>query len=368
MAVSAPSNPAANALDASFLESMFQGAGLAIVACDAGGTIVAWNQAAERLFGADGFRAGGLHVSSLFPEAERATADAHLSRGMTHAEPTEFRARLGGSDDEPLVYACYVTPVLDADASLRGIAVWFRDISARVRLQRDLKKRERLASLGGMSGAVAHHYNNLIQGISAGLEYARRQRTVAAMLRALEQVQGPLGRAAEITQQLLIFAQADHRWNDTADLTETFLYFCDENEKRLLQKNIRLVVDWQKIPVTPIHRDHLMIVLSNLTKNATEAMPEGGTLSMTLARRDDRSVVLTVCDTGRGISAETMEHVFEPFCLFKHEPAGAKGRNPGLGLAVAHGLVGEMRGTITAANVPGRGARFDIVLPLRGSE
>jgi signal transduction histidine kinase len=244
------------------------------------------------------------------------------------------------------------------------VAVWFRDISARVRLQRALRKQERLASLGGMSGAVAHHYNNLIQGISCNIDYAKRQRTLASMLRALEQAGEPLSRAAEITQQLLIFAQADHRWNDTADLTETFLQFGDEQEKRLAQKNIRLNLDWQKIPITPIYRDHLLIILANLTKNAIEAMPEGGTLSMTLARRDEHSVLLTVTDTGRGIGPETMERIFEPFCTSKSELTGGQGRNTGLGLAVAHGLVAEMHGTIHADNVPGRGARFDIVLPL----
>jgi PAS domain S-box-containing protein len=334
------------------------------VACDAAGAIVAWNVAAERLFGRDGFRAGGAHVKTLLPEWQRAAVEEHITRCLTQGEPTEFRTRLGGTEDEPLEYACYVTPVLEADGSPRGVAVWFRDISARVRLQRALRKQERLTSLGGMSGAVAHHYNNLIQGISCNIDYAKRQRTLASMLRALEQTGEPLGRAAEITQQLLIFAQADHRWNDTADLTETFLQFGDEQEKRLAQKNIRLNLDWQKIPVTAIYRDHLLIILTNLTKNAIEAMPEGGTITMTLARRDEHSVQLTVTDTGRGIGPETMERIFEPFCTSKSELAGGEGRNTGLGLAVAHGLVAEMHGTIHADNVPGRGARFDIVLPL----
>ena len=60
-----------------------------------------------------------------------------------------------------------------------------------------------------------------------------------------------------------------------------------------------------------------------------------------------------------------MEHVFEPFFTTKGELAEGSGRNPGMGLAVVHGLVGEMHGTIAASNVPGHGARFDIVLPIQ---
>ncbi len=368
MSASLTSNASAQKLDSSYLEGMFQGAGLAIVACDTAGLVVAWNPAAERLFGNGEARFLGRRVTTLLAEPQQRVAEEYLNQCLSMNMPTEFRARLGGTDEEPVEYAVYVTPVSDSDGSLRGAAVWFRDISARVRLQRKLKKQERLTSLGSMSGAVAHHYNNLIQGISARFDYARTMRTTAAMRLAIDQAQEPLDRAAELTQQLLIFAQADHRWCDQADLTETFLYFVDENEKKLAQRNIRLLADFQAIPITPIYRDHLMIILGNLTKNAIEAMPGGGVLTITLLRRDDRSVSISVSDTGTGISDQAMERIFEPFCSSKNELCAGGGRNAGLGLAVAHGLVAEMGGTITASNVSGRGARFDLVLPLLTGE
>ena len=88
------------------------------------------------------------------------------------------------------------------------------------------------------------------------------------------------------------------------------------------------------------------------------------TLEEDLARRDLTSVSLSITDTGGGIKPELMERLFEPFFTTKGELGSGTGRNAGMGLAVAHGLVGEMDGTITAANVPGRGARFDIVIPV----
>jgi signal transduction histidine kinase len=75
-------------------------------------------------------------------------------------------------------------------------------------------------------------------------------------------------------------------------------------------------------------------------------------------------VCLSIADSGPGIDPKYMERVFEPFFTTKGALGAGTGRNAGMGLAVAHGLVGEMHGTITASNIPGAGARFDIVLPI----
>jgi signal transduction histidine kinase len=227
-----------------------------------------------------------------------------------------------------------------------------------------LKKRERLTTLGELCGAVAHHYNNLLCGIATSIEYAMNMNTMTAMRRALLRTTDAVGRASQITRQLLAFAQADHRASDQADLTEIVLYYFDQTEKRLARHNIELALDWQRIPACPLPREQVIVVLDNLVNNAIEAMPSGGTLTVTLARRDEKSVCVSIIDGGGGMSTDNFEHLFEPFYTTKGELGSGTGRNAGMGLAVAHGLVNEMSGTITASNVPGRGARFDVVLPL----
>jgi signal transduction histidine kinase len=176
-----------------------------------------------------------------------------------------------------------------------------------------------------------------------------------------------VSRASGITQQLLAFAQADYRSSDLSDLTETFLIFFDDVEPSLAQRGIRLRVDWidSKIPCTAVLRDPLRIALGNIVSNAVEAMPGGGTLSVKLARRDADSALITILDSGGGLNEADMEHLFEPFHTTKGVRGSGEARSAGLGLAVAHGLVAEMNGSITAVNVPGEGARFDIVLPVR---
>lgn len=367
MSPSATESTTPGRLDPGYLESLFQGAGFAIIACRPDGEVVAGNAAAARLFRTHN---GGFHgrVSELFPETDREAVDQLLETVQTTLEILEFQTQLGGTADDPVEYAVWFTPVLEPDGTLRGVSLWFRDITARKRLQRTLDERDRLASLGSLSGAVAHHYNNLLCCIATSVEYAINMNTLTAMRRALQRTADAVSRATNITRQLLTFAQADHRGGDLADLTEVVLHFLDENEERLIQRHVKLLCDWQVIPTIPVRRDQMWVILSNLVDNALDAMPGGGTLGVTLSRRDDTSVMLSIADSGAGVAVEHMEHVFEPFFTTKGELGSGEGRNAGMGLAVVHGLVGEMNGTITGSNVPGSGARFDVVLPIAQSD
>ena len=361
------SHPTLPTLDPGYLESLFQSAGLAILACDSAGRLVAWNAAAARLFAGIPACREGAPVAELFPERDRATIEKHVESCLSTLEPGETRARLGGTETEPIEFALYMTPVLEPDGSLRGAAVWLRDVTARMRLQRALRRRERLTTLGTLAGAVSHHYNNLLFAIAASLEYAINMNTLSAMRRALQRTADAVARGTHINQQLLAFAQADHRTCQESDLSETFQAYFERNKPRLAQRHITLMLDSQPIPKFPIPREQVEIVLNNLVDNAIEVMPNGGTLTATLARRDEHTVLLTIADTGGGISSENLEHLFEPFHTNKGVLAGGPSCSAGMGLAVVHGLVSEMQGTITAANVPGHGARFDIILPLPGS-
>jgi signal transduction histidine kinase len=244
------------------------------------------------------------------------------------------------------------------------VCVWFKDITARLQLRRSMRKRERLTTLGALAGSVAHHYNNLLCSIATSLEFALNMNTIAATRRVLRRTADAVGRATQLTQQLLAFAQADHRMSDLADLTESVLRYFDRNEAELAARGIKLEVDWQRIPFVPVRRDQFTIVIENLARNAIEAMPSGGTLTVTLQRRGEHAVMLTIADSGPGIAPDEMEHLFEPFFTTKGALGAGGTRQAGMGLAVAHGLISEMHGAISVCNAPTGGARFEIVLPL----
>lgn len=236
---SSPSTHAASQANGIF-ERLFEQSAFPIALCDAHGVILRANDAARRLVCGD---IAGRPWTALFPPDARTLAGDRMRECLQRAAPVEFQVRLGGSEADPIVYAVQLVPLLADGENVPHVAAWLRDISPRVRLATALAKTERLGVLGKLSGAVAHHYNNLIQCIAMSLEYGLNMNTVAAMRRALTRTAEPVRRAAEMTRQLLAFARADHRDADESDLTETFLVFFDEQEPRLRARGIRLVLE-----------------------------------------------------------------------------------------------------------------------------
>ena len=355
-------------LDAGFLHGLFESVGLAIVACEPDGRVIACNSAAADLFGRVQSSTPGIYVAELFPERDRPRLEQLLVDTTTTLEPREDQTQLGRDEAGPLDFAVLATPVLEHDGSLRGVSLWMRDITKRRRLQRQLKRNERLTYLGKLAGAVAHHYNNLLCSIATSLEYAMNMNTLTAMRRAAQRTAEAVGQAADITRQLLAFAQADHRASDLADLSEIVAEILHGNEQRFKNQRVELRFDYQPLPQVLVDREQMIIVLNHVLNNALEAMPDGGVLRVSLASLGPEIVCLSIADTGPGISPEHMEHLFEPFFTTKGVLGGGKSGNAGLGLAVVHGLVHDMHGAVTAANVPGGGARLDIVLPVERPE
>jgi len=165
--------------------------------------------------------------------------------------------------------------------------------------------------------------------------------------------------ATGVTRSLLTFA---HR-APTAKAPVELLGILAESTKllgRLLPASIELV---EKLPSEPvwIHADATQIqqVVMNLTVNARDAMPDGGRLTLSLRRNGSDEVVLSIADTGVGISPEDQGRIFEPFFTTKERGAGT-----GLGLSVVHGIVTDHGGRIELESEPGHGSRVTVTLPV----
>ena len=352
-------------LDDAYFRRLFDGAGLAICAIDRSGRVLAWNPHAEQLFRRRGIAPGAeAALEAVLPADDRRTFRDQLAAVLRSQQSTEFRTRMEFADGGHAEYAVWLAPVRDDQGEIEHVSVWFHDITARLQLRRSMRSRERLTTLGTLSGSIAHHYSNLLCSIATSVEYALNMNTLTATRKALGRAMDALQRATELTHQLLAFAQGDHRGADLADLTETVLYYFDQKEAALARQGIRLELTWERLPTLPVHREHMLTLLDHLVRNAVEAMPEGGTLSVALRRRDEQTLSLTIADTGPGIPPEHLEHIFEPFFTTKGTLAAGTTRQSGMGLAVAYGLVSEMHGSISARNLPAGGACFEIVLPL----
>lgn len=229
--------------------------------------------------------------------------------------------------------------------------------------QDQLLRSEKLASVGRLSAGVAHEIGNPLAAILGMLELLRDGDTDPALSKEfLRRIQSETERINKIIRDLLDFSRQGHA--PSAD-GETDVAAVVEDAVRLIapQKDLHGVTIERRLaadapPVRGV-ADQITQVVLNLLLNAADAIHGEGTIQIEVAASADREwVELAVTDTGPGIDARVVDHLFEPFVTTK-----PTGEGTGLGLAVCHTIVERLGGTIRAENPPGGGARFVMRLP-----
>lgn len=349
-----------------FYRELLDQLGVAVIATDAELNITLWNAAAHRLFGAASEQMLGTPLLSVFPLERRVVAERLLRRVLEQGETAEFEFDYRDVAGKGREYAATIAPIVSPVGEKSGASVCVRDITRRLALQADLDQSRKMAALGEMAGAVAHHFNNVLGGIVTSVDYASQSNDPAITRRVFDQVSGALVRTSALVNGLLAFSEGGPHEDHLSDLTELLNGLADETEFMLVNRNIRLVFDLGTLPVTPVPREQFLIVLRNIIQNAVDAMPEGGMLKIG-ARAEPQSIVVSIFDTGKGMDPESQARMFEPFWTTKGPLATVHGRAAGLGLAIAHGIVQRMGGTIRVQSALGKGTTMEIEIP-RGFE
>ncbi len=233
-----------------------------------------------------------------------------------------------------------------------------RQASERNRLQLELRRSERLAALGKLLAGVAHEVRNPLAGIRSTAQLWQRGIGIGA--ESLDGLVHEVDRLEDIVSSLLQFSRADAQDLSPGDLNAVLAEAARLASGPAELKGIRVELDLDgNIPPTMMAAPALLQIFRNLTTNAIQAMPRGGTLR--LWTRDDpsrRTVLAAVADTGPGMTAEAIGHLFEPF--FTTKPEGT-----GLGLAIAREIALAHRGDLQAVNrADGPGAVFSLTLPI----
>jgi two-component system cell cycle sensor histidine kinase/response regulator CckA len=331
----------------------------AIVELDEHGDVRLWNPTAERMFG---WRASEV-LSQPQPAVPPELADAHAQ--------LLSRARAEGSADAELAFvrrdgrtvevAVSAAPVRDADGRVTGTMEVLTDVGDRKRLEEELRQAQRMEALGRLAGGIAHDFNNILLAIKSEAWLLKESiGSEADERRAVESLERAAERAATLTRQLLAFSRRQVLQPRLLDLNEAVASM-EELLRRLIGEDVELetVLDPH---LTAVRADpgQMEQVIVNLVVNARDAMPDGGrvTIETRSLERSLGHVVLSVSDTGVGITHEDREHIFEPFFTTK----GA-GKGTGLGLATVHGIVRQSGGRIEVASEPGHGATFSLYLP-----
>src|SRR6266850_211733 len=349
----------------------------ALIRLDAQGVVSGWNAGAQRIAGYAEPEIVGHHFSRFYTAADRAAGAPERALAMAATSGTYehdgWRVRKNGS---LFLAAVVIDAIRDEEGQLIGFAKIMRDVTerheARAKLQRaqeQLAQSQKMEALGQLTGGTAHDFNNMLMVVSGNAQILKRRLRDPKNLRSLEAIEGAAARGENLTRQLLAFSRRQSLNPIVISLRQRLTEFRDLLASSA-RGDIKLVVDIGR-SVWPVAVDihELELALINLVVNARDAMPGGGTVTITaknlqLKPEDTPDglrgefVALTVTDTGCGIKADILPKVFEPFFTTKQLDKGT-----GLGLSQVYGLTCQSGGTVTITSQVGNGTTVTIYLP-----
>lgn len=335
--------------------------GVALIATDLEGNIRTWNAAAGRIFGAAADRMLGIPVISIIPQDRRIPAERMFRQALASGESSELEFQHRDSHGDARELSGSIAPVVSESGVRIGASICIRDITRRIHLQAEVHESRKMASLGAMAGAIAHHFNNILGGVVTSIDYANSCSDIAVTKRVLEQTSRALMRAAVLVNGLLAFAEGTPRADDLSDLTELMNDLADELEPAIEGRNIEFTLNLPTLPVLPVPRTQLLTILRNIAQNALEAMPNGGSLRIDVSVSESTAVI-AISDTGHGLDKDTQSRIFEPFWSTKDDRAQGTTAT-GMGLAIAHGLAQVIGATITVTSELDKGTNFTVTIP-----
>lgn len=345
----------------------------AIVATDWEGRVVYWNRAAEALYGWLASDALGQDFDSLVrPEARDSLARLrqHLLREGSWRGELQHRT----ADGRVAWLSASLSVQRDAQGRPVGVVGVYRDITAQKRLEEELLQAQKMESIGTLAGGIAHDFNNILGTIMGYLGLLKEELPNRPDLQHyFEVLERSALRASDLTRQLLGFARKgkfEVRPLDLARLCSEVV----ELFRSTLDPRVQLTTHFPAdLPLVEGDASQLHQAVLNLCMNARDAMPEGGTLEITLQpviAPDPTSgeppvlrpyVCLTVKDTGVGMDDYVKARMFEPFFTTK-----GPGKGTGLGLAMVYGIVRNHGGYLEVDSEVGRGTSVRMYLPVAG--
>jgi PAS domain S-box-containing protein len=337
------------------------------------GRLVRWN---TRLCGVSGYAAdevAGMKAIDFCASEERDRASAAFTKAFGTGS-AEVELTMLTRDGRRLPFLFTATRIVyDGQRCVLGSGL---DISDRQRIEAQLAQAQRIESIGRLAGGIAHDFNNLLVTIQAMTEVLEMDTPEGDARREdLAVVKEAVKRGADLTRQMLAFSRRQMLTPRLVDVN-ALVANLDAMFRRLIGEDIELVtLLGEDVGTVLVDPSQLESVLANLVVNARDAMPRGGTLSITSSRnavdatnalvavqQPGDYVRLTVSDNGPGMDEEVQRHLFEPFYTTK--PIG---EGSGLGLASVYGVVKQSGGFITIQSAPGRGTMFTIDLPRQGA-
>ncbi|GHD61160.1 histidine kinase [Thalassobaculum fulvum] len=354
------------------LRSVLDTAPDAIITIDGQGIVQSFSHAAERLFGYAAGEVIGRNINLLMPSPHAEAHDGYLERYLRTGEKriigigrtVQARRRDGGIFPIELAVGEVVLP------EGRVFTGFIRDISARQSMEEELRQAHKMEAVGQLTGGVAHDFNNLLTVISGNLELLERRLVDDDDRDILREAQEAADLGAQLASRLLAFGRRQPLNPKPIDLNAMVVSMVDLL-RRTLGETVRISTRLgEAVPVIMVDPGQVENALLNLSINARDAMPDGGTVTIEtgLVTASDETgeivpgtyVKLTVSDTGVGMPPEVRQRAFEPFFTTKGPGAGS-----GLGLSMVYGFAKQSGGHVDLHSQPGKGTAIGIYLPVR---
>jgi PAS domain S-box-containing protein len=314
-----------------------------------------------------GYQSDLLHekkLEDLVPPVYKFRTIEHISQvvqeGYSELE-TVFLSREGKEIEVEISSSAMFNPAGEFQRA-RSFA---RDVTDRKKLERQLVRWERLAAVGSMSAKVAHEIKNPLSALSLNMELLRDEVDSYQNVDTKEakelftSISSELERLTNLTDEYLQFARLPKQIPEPIHLKELFPRLIPLLGAELHRRGIKLELNLaDNLPALEGEKNQLMQLFINLIRNAEEAMPEGGSISIS-AEHNDSFVLIRVKDTGTGINPADLPRIFDPFYT-------TKDTGTGLGLSFVQQVMREMQGKVTCESEKGKGTTFTLYFPLKG--
>jgi PAS domain S-box-containing protein len=340
------------------------------MATDLKGNIIIWNRAAAETLGYTADEViGKMNIDKIYPEdmarkvMQMLRSDKYGGVGRLKAYPMVYVRR----DGEVVEGTLSAAMIYDAAGSEIATVESFVDLRERLEMERALRRTqeqllqsEKLAAMGRLTSQIAHELNNPLYGIMNTLELLKTEVSPQSKRRKiLEMALSETVRLSDLLRKMLSFSKPDQEQRKPVDINTVIDEILLLHEKQLRENDIHIAATFSDgLGRVNASKDQLRQVFLNLVANGRDAMPKGGTLTVTTSG-DGENVIIEITDTGMGIKEAHMDKIFDNFFTTKEEIKGV-----GLGLSVCYGFIKDHGGDIVVKSQERIGTTFVITLPV----
>jgi two-component system, NtrC family, sensor histidine kinase PilS len=332
-----------------------------VVTTDLEGRIYTSNAAAEEITGYKAAELRGQDVSILFGNLD--SMEEESLKAAAEGIPTpRFEAECLTSEGVRLTLGFSIFPLFDELRQTTGLVITFQDLTRMRSLEASSRRQDRLAAVGRVAASIAHEIRNPLAAMRGSIQVLRSEiGDDSTQAQLMEIILRESDRLNKIITDYLTYARPRAHSLVNVDLkellSETFTLL--RHDPAIRENHILETALPDRPVIVNADPSQLKQVFWNLARNALQAMPDGGTYQATLEQRQNGKLYIVFADSGCGMSAEQVEHLFEPF--------SSRTGGTGLGLSIVYQIIREHSGTINVSSREGQGTTITIGLPIDSS-